>query len=122
MKSIIGLGRYIFIIPALVFGIMHLIKADEMAGMVPFGGVIMIYISGVCLILASISIIIGKYDKLAAVLLAVLLLIIVLTVHVPGLGDEATLQLSMSNVLKDLGLMGGALMVASMAKDKSIIG
>lgn len=122
MKSVIGLGKYIFAIPFLVFGVLHFMNADAMAGMAPGGSAIMIYISGLALILAAVSIFIGKLDKLACVLLAVLLLLIILLVHAGGLGDEATMQTSMSNLLKDLGLMGGALMAASMAKDNSIIG
>lgn len=122
MKSIIGLGRYVFAIPMLVFGLFHFMNASSMAAMAPFGGEVMVYITGVCLVAAAISIFIGKYDKLASMLLALLLLIIVLTVHAPGLGSEETMQMSMSMMLKDIGLMGGALMAASMAKDNSVVG
>lgn len=121
MNSIIGLGKYIFAIPFVVFGIFHFMNAEAMAGMAP-GGTIMVYISGVALILAAVSIFIGKFDKLASVLLALLLLLFILLIHAPGLGDEATQQMSMPNLLKDLGLLGGALMAASQAKDNSVIG
>ena len=121
MNSIIGLGKYIFAVPFLIFGSMHFMYADMMAGMAP-GGSIMVYISGLTMILAAISIFIGKLDKLACVLLAVQLLLYILLVHAPGLGDEATMNTSMSGLLKDLGLLGGALMAASQAKDNSIVG
>jgi uncharacterized membrane protein YphA (DoxX/SURF4 family) len=121
MNSIIGLGKYIFAIPFLVFGILHFMNADAMAGMAP-GGAIMVYITGLALVAAAISIFIGKMDKLACVLLAVMLILFVLLLHAPGLGDEATMQNSMSNLLKDLGLAGGALLCAGNAKDNAVIG
>lgn len=121
MNSIIGLGKYIFAIPFVVFGIFHFMNAEAMAGMAP-GGATMVYISGLALILAAISIFVGKLDKLACVLLALLLLLFIILVHAPGLGDEATQQMAMPNLLKDLGLLGGALMAASQAKDNAVIG
>ena len=116
MKSIIGLGRYIFAIPFLIFGLFHFMKASDMAAMAP-GGEVMVYISGIGLILAAISIFIGKLDKLACVLLALELLLFIVFIHAPGLGSEETMQQSMPALLKDLGLMGGALMCATLAKD-----
>ncbi|MDH3244826.1 MAG: hypothetical protein OEM26_09435 [Saprospiraceae bacterium] len=123
MKSIIGLGKYIFAIPFFIFGIMHFMNADAMAGMAP-GGVVMVYITGVALVAAAISIIIGKLDKLACVLLAVMLLLFVILIHAQGLGsdDEMQMAASMSNLLKDLALAGGALLCAGQAKDNSVIG
>ncbi len=121
MNSIIGLGKYIFAIPFVVFGIFHFMNAEAMAGMAP-GGTIMVYISGVALILAAISIFIGKLDKLACVLLALMLVLFIVMIHAPGLGNEETMQMSMSSLLKDLGLAGGALMAAGQAKDNSVIG
>jgi len=121
MNSVIGIGKYIFAIPFLVFGILHFAGAEDMAAMAP-GGKIMVYLTGLALIAAAISIFIGKLDKLACVLLAVMLVLIIVLVHAPGLGDEATMQMSMSNTLKDLGLAGGALLCAGGAKDDSVIG
>ena len=121
MNSIIGLRKYIFALPFLIFGIFHFMGAEDMAAMAP-GGTIMVYITGVPLIAAAISIFIGKLDKLACVLLAVLLILFILLVHAKGLGDEATMQMSTMSILKDLGLAGGALLCAGNAKDKSVIG
>lgn len=120
MNGIINLGKYLFALPMAIFGIMHFIAAKEMAAMAPFGGEIMVYITGLALIAAAVSIIIGKMDKLAAVLLALMLLIFVLAIHLPNVmgGDQA----SMGMVLKDLALAGGALMYAGMAKDNAVIG
>jgi uncharacterized membrane protein len=117
MNGIIGLGRYLFAIPMVVFGIFHFMNADQMAGMAP-GGSIMVYITGVALLLAGISLLIGKYDKLAAVLLALLLLLFMIP-HIQMMADDPQ---QMGNILKNIALAGGALMAASMAKDNSVIG
>ena len=52
MSNIIGLGKYIFTIPFIVFGIMHFMNAEMMAAMAP-GGTIMVYIAGLTMILAA---------------------------------------------------------------------
>jgi putative oxidoreductase len=124
MNAIINLGKYLYAIPFGIFGIMHFMNADDMAGMPPFGGSIMVYITGLALVAAAVSIIIGKMDKLASVLLAVLLLLFVFTMHLSGVmsGDEAQMMTSMPNLLKDTALAGAALMYASMAKDDAVIG
>ncbi len=126
MNSILGLGKYLFAVPFAVFGIMHLMNAEAMAGMAPFGGSIIVYITGLCLIAATVSIIIGKYDKLATALLGLFMLLTALLVHAKGLSgaaDAAASAASMSGLLKDLMLAGAAWMYsASLSKDNSVIG
>lgn len=119
MKQIIGLGRWFFSVPFLIFGVFHFMGAENMAAMAP-GGVIMVYFTGLCLVAAAVSMFIGKYDKLAAMLLALMLFLFIVIIHVPAVagGD----QMSMMSLLKDLGLIGGALMYAgAYAKDHSIV-
>ena len=125
MKTIIGLGKYLYAIPMLVFGIFHFMNAKDMAGMAPFGGEIVVYITGVALLAAGVSIIIGKFDKLACVLLALMLIIFVLSMHLPGVmnaEDEMARMGPMTSLLKDIALAGGALLGAANAKDNSVIG
>lgn len=120
MNAIYALGKYLFAIPFAIFGIFHFMGADNMAEMA-FGQPILVYVSGVALLAASISIIIGKYDRLATVLLALMLLLFVGLVHLKGAmnGD----QMSMISLLKDLMLAGAALLYAkNEAKDHSVIG
>ena len=118
MEQIIGpltkIGRFLLALPMAVFGILHFIGADGMAGMVPIpGGVIWVYITGIALIAAAVSIIIQKKARLASTLLAILLLIFVFAIHLPGVmagGDGG--QMSMMSLLKDLAIAGGALIYA----------
>ena len=113
MKALTGsVARIIFGLPFAVFGILHFVNASGMAGMVPIpGGVFWVYLTGIALIAASISILIEKYTRLACILLGVMLLIFVLSMHLPAvIGGE--MQPSMSNLLKDLALAGGAWILA----------
>jgi len=110
-KVLSTLGRFLFAIPFFVFGVLHLMKGPMMAGYVPAyipGGVFWVYLVGVAFIAASISILIHKMDELATLLLGILLLIFVVTLHIPGLLNAATMQATMGNFLKDTALAGAA--------------
>jgi putative oxidoreductase len=126
MNAVLNIGKYLFAVPFAVFGIIHLMNADAMAGMAPFGGSIIIYITGLALIAATVSIIIGKMDKLATVLLGVFMLSTALLVHAAGVAnaaDEMAASISMSGLLKDLSLAGAAWMYAkTMARDNAVVG
>ncbi|CAH0996273.1 hypothetical protein EMA8858_02404 [Emticicia aquatica] len=108
------IGRFLLAVPVAIFGIFHFMNADGMAAMVPVpGGVIWVYVTGIALLAAAGAIIVQKKARLAAALLAILLLVFVLTVHLPGVmagGDGA--QMSMMGLLKDLAIAGGALVYA----------
>ncbi len=114
-------GRIIFGIPFLVFGMLHLMNASDMAGMIKNlpAAEFLVYLSGTGLVLGGIAIIINKYSYLAALLLALELLLFILLIHLPGLmnaPDDMAMQMAMSNFLKDFGLMGGALVIAGVSK------
>jgi putative oxidoreductase len=119
MKNFNTIGRYLFTLPFAIFGLMHLMNASDMAGMVPSfvpGGVLWVYLTGLALLAASVSFIIQKKVYLAALLTAALMFVFVLTIHLPGLiGGN---MMSMGGILKDLGLAGGALLLASMYEEK----
>src|SRR5690606_24263956 len=103
MSAIYNLGRYLYDLPFAVFGIGHFMNAEMMAGMAP-GGTVMVYITGLALIAASVSMLIGKFDKLAATLLAVMLLLFVFIIHL-----KSAMAGDMSQLLKDVALAGAAL-------------
>jgi len=104
-------GRILFALPFLIFGLFHFMSAEQMAGMVPVpGGVFWVYFTGVALIAAAVSMLINKYAKLASLLLAALLLVFVLAIHLPAvLGGD---QMAMISLLKDISMAGGALLMA----------
>ncbi len=108
-------ARIIFTIPFLAFGVRHLLHANEMAGMAPIpGGAVWIYITGIAMILASIAAITKIQGKLAMLLLALLLLIYAFSIQLPAMlsSDMAMKMGGTVSFYKDLGLMGGALILA----------
>lgn len=116
-------ARVLFAVPFGIFGLLHLMGGQNMAGMVPSwipGGVFWVYLTGLAHIAATVSILIQKKAKLASLLLAVMLGIFVLTIHLPGIigaSDEMGRMMSMSGFLKDVALAGGALAFAGLVKD-----
>ncbi|MEI6410130.1 MAG: DoxX family membrane protein [Bacteroidota bacterium] len=128
MNAFLSLGRWVFAIPFAIFGLFHLMNAEAFAEyLVPSYmpvKIVWVYLSGVGLIAASVSMLLGKYDKLAATLLAVFLLLIVFLLHVPAtISGGQGAQTAMSMLLKDLSLAGASMMYAlSQSKDRSIIG
>lgn len=116
--SISRIASIVYALTIGIFGINHFRFGKGMGGMVPtwFPGdaTIWVYLAGAGLILAAISIIINKYTKLACYLLAAMLLIFVLTMHLPSLlnGNETAI----TGVLKDTAMAMAALMIADKSK------
>ena len=127
MNAFLSLGRWFFAMPFALFGLLHYMNADTMAEIsVPAympAKTLWVYLTGTGLIAAAVSMIIGKYDKLAATLLAFFLIIMVLLLHIPAaMSGGAGAQGSMASLLKDISLAGGAMMYAlHYAQDRSII-
>jgi uncharacterized membrane protein len=114
-------ARVLFALPFGIFGIFHFIFGSQMVGIVPAwipgGGLFWVYIIGVALIIASVFIIGNlKYAHIIAFLLGVLLIIFILTIHIPGLFNVLSFHTSMTNLLKDLALLGGAWTYAGILK------
>ncbi len=115
MKNFVPLfiARILMGMPFIVFGVMHIMAANNMAGMVPAwlpGGVIWIYLTGLANILVGVGIAANKMMPLAGNLAALLMTVYIVVIHAPGLGDAATQANAMSGLLKDIGLAGGALL------------
>lgn len=119
MKNLSTIGRILFAIPFAVFGLNHFLFLNFYIGTVssfiPLGPYTII-LTGIFMIMASLSIVFNKYVKVSTILLAVLLLIFILTIHIPGLFDPDPIkwQMALIELLKDTSLMGGALMIAGM--------
>ena len=110
-------GRILFALPLAAFGLLHFVGAQMMAGMVPAyvpGGIVWVYITGVGLILAAISIIANRFTVLSGVLLGIMLLSFVVTVHLPMLSNPEMAQTAMPSVLKDTALAGAAFLLAGL--------
>ena len=117
MKKLAIFGRILFALPFGILGLNHFLMTDVYLGMMSSfipGGAYSILVSGLLLIVASISIILNKNIKIACFGLAAMLFIFIATIHIPGLfnPDPKTVQLALMELLKDTGLMGGAIMIA----------
>ena len=112
------IGRYLYALPFGVFGILHFVNAGQMAGMVPIpGGVFWVYLTGLAMLAACVSILIERKVRLATILLGILLLVFVLSIHLPAVvGGE--MQSSMPSLLKDLALAGGAWFIAGQTEEE----
>ena len=124
MNALLPLGRWLFAIPLALFGVMHFMAGSDMAAGVPSylpAPTFFIYFTGACLIAASLAFVTHKYDKLAAVLLAIFMVCMVLMVQGPAfMGGNRN---ALFQILKDMMIAGAALMYARhYATDRSVIG
>jgi putative oxidoreductase len=119
--SLFKIGVIVYALVIGIFGINHFVKVTAMQSMVPTflpGGVFWVYLTGIALVAAAISFLTGKYTRLAGILLCIFLLVIVFTVHLPAVmhaPDENASRFPMTNLMKDIGLAAGALMIAGKA-------
>jgi len=121
MKKITTIGRILFALPFAVFGINHFLMMDYYMGIltsfIPKTGFIMI-LTGIMLILASISIITKKFVTISTLLLALLLFIFIVTIHLPHLVHGVDTTTTLIALLKDISLMGGSLMIAGIYSEE----
>ena len=113
----------ILAIVMIVFGVYHFMAPQNLMGYVPDflpGGMLWVYFAGAAFILAAIAFITHKQVKLAGYLLALLLIIFVLTIHLPNYLHAGTAEMKQTefvNMLKDTALAAFALYIGSNAKD-----
>lgn len=138
MEKFLNLGRYIFPLSFLLYVGLHLGKPEVGAAFVPdyipfpyFWN----YFTLVCIIAFIISAVIGKYDKLAYILMALYVILMGLLVHLPrAMGQETGLEtmaadlarekeLEMVNFFRNIMVTGALLGFAKyVAKDNRIVG
>lgn len=115
MKNITTIGRILFAIPFAIFGINHFLMTDYYLGMItsfiPLGAYTIV-LTGIMLIVASISIVSKKFVVLSTIMLAILLFLFIITIHIPHLLNESDKTVTIIALLKDISLMGGSLMIA----------
>ena len=121
MKAFIpsSISRTLYAIPIGLFGIFHFVGANDMVGMVPDfmpAPLFFIYLVGAALIAAAISIIWGKMARTASYLLGIMLVIFVLTIYIPGLGDPDN-QMAMPLLLKEIALAAAAFFIGNHMED-----
>ncbi len=112
---------YVLAVVLIVFGIFHFRSPYDLLVYLPEflpGGVFWVYLTGTAFILVGVSFILNKFVKIASYGLAIMLLIFVVTIHIPNAmnaGDATFRQIALINVLKDTSIMCFALFIAATA-------
>ncbi len=119
-QSIYKVGIVLYALVIGFFGVNHFLNGTGFQKTVPSfipGGIFWVYLTGAALIAASISFLSGKKTRAAGLFLAVYLLVVVLTIHLPALlhtDGSPLVSIALTNLVKDTGLAGAALMIAGM--------
>jgi len=87
------------------------------------GGIIWVYFVGAAFILVALSFLTNKMVKFAGYVLAVLLIIFILSIHIPNYlnaGDKEMKQMALISLLKDTAIASFALHIAAGAHHQKL--
>ena len=110
---------YLLSIVMIIFGIFHFLNPHDLLIYVPSsvpGGILWAYFTGAAFVLVGVAFITNNFVKLAGYMLAVLLIVFILTIHLPNYlnaGDKEMQTMALINILKDTAIAGFALHVAA---------
>lgn len=114
LRSIGGLGRYLFAVALIVFGIQHLQYAAFIATLIPNwipAHIFWAYFVGVAFFGASLSIVSRIQARLSTGLLAVMFFLWVLVLHIPRVVAAVQGSNEWTSTLVALAMAGGALIL-----------
>ena len=110
----------------MIFGFLHFLHPRDLVNYVPNflpGGLIWVYFVGAAFILVAFAFITNNMVKVAGYLLAVLLIIFILTIHLPNYlnsGDKEMKQIALISILKDLAIACFALYIGAGAHHQKL--
>ncbi|MGA0875079.1 MAG: DoxX family protein [Ilumatobacteraceae bacterium] len=120
MNTVLLIGRILFAIMFVSGGLNHLTKAEAMAGYAGFKKVpaakLSVLVSGVLLLASGLSVILGVYADLGALVLAVLLVLMALKMH--DFWSQTDAQAKQNETIaffKNISMAGGALIMFAVA-------
>ena len=127
MNAVMLVGRILFAFMFVASGLNHLTKAEAMAGYAAYKKVpapkLANLLSGVLMILGGLSIILGVYADLGALVLAILLVAMAVKMHDVWNAEGEAKQPEMIGFMKNISMAGGALFLfAYAATEDSNIG
>lgn len=117
---------YMLALVMIIFGIQHFLHPRDLVNYVPDylpGGIIWVYFVGAAFILVAIAFITNRMVKAAGYLLAAILIIFVLTLHLPNYlnsGDKGLKQSALISILKDTAIACFALYIAAGAHEQKL--
>jgi uncharacterized membrane protein len=115
MHPILAFGRWLFPLSFLLYVGLHFGKPETGAAFVPDWLPFPLawnYATGVLILAFIVSCLIGKLDKLATVLMALYVFLMILLVHLPRAGEN---ELEMVNAFRNVMVVGALLVYARYA-------
>jgi uncharacterized membrane protein len=119
MEKLLPAGRLLFAVAMIGLGLEHFIYREFVTGRAPQwpfsaqSGVIWACASGVVVMLAGAAIAIGRHGRIAALVLATLILGWALLRHIPVVAASAVLAPEWTKAVKALAFFGGTLLMAA---------
>ena len=124
-NGLLLIGRVLFSLIFAFGAVEHLTKINAMAGYAASAGVpfpkLAIIVTGLMLLVGSISILLGWKISYGAIILILFLIPVTYQVHFLGMlhaTDPMQKQMQMLNLLKNIGLIGGAIYIAFLGAGK----
>lgn len=122
IERVLSIGRYLFPVSFLLYVGLHFGNPEVGASFVPSWlpfPLFWNYFTGALILMFIISCLLSKYDKLATVLMALYVLLMIFIVHIPR---AETSENDMLNIFRNIMLIGALLVYAKYAaRDKRII-
>jgi uncharacterized membrane protein len=115
LDKLIALGPTFFAAPLAVFGAEHLVGAKFMMQVVPPwmpGRLFWAYFVGLCLVAAALSLVLMKYVRLSAPLLAIMFSLFVAMIHLPNVVAAPKDRIVWAVAVRDLTFAAGACALA----------
>jgi uncharacterized membrane protein YphA (DoxX/SURF4 family) len=123
METILNFGRYLFPLSFLLYVGLHFRLPQVGASLVPVwlpAPLFWNYFTGILILAFIISCLMGRYDKLACLLMALYVLLMIVLVHIPR---APKYENDMLNIFRNLMVFSTLLVYAKYAvKDKRIVG
>ena len=116
LDKLVVLGRVFFAAPLAVFGAEHLAGAQFIVNIVPAwmpARLFWVYFVGLALLAAALSIVLMRYVRWSASLLALMFFLFVVMIHVPNVAANPGGRILWAVALRDLAFGGGALALAA---------
>ena len=123
MNTVLLIGRILFALVFVSSGLSHLAKVEAMAGYAKFKKVpaakLSVLVSGALLALGGLSIVLGVYTDLGALVIAILLIVMALKMHDFWTQTDAQAkQTETISFFKNISMAGGALIIFAIAATK----
>ena len=131
MDAVLIIGRILFVLMFVAGGLNHFTKAEAMAGYAAHKGVpmpkIANLVSGAMLVVGGLSVALGVWADLGALILAVVLVAMAVKMHdFWAAADAQAKQTEMISFLKNISMAGAALVIfaalAAATKGDDVIG